>query len=592
LAIGGFIDFDTFAVILVVSGLFSFKCFMEEKARKSENCFTLFNASVDSFALPEKFTFPFYYEPHTLCEIAAGELQEFIQTQKDWQWDFFNEQGLKGICMGKMFGVLVVKNKEDELGYLSAFSGKLAGSNHLPGFVPPVFDMLSENSFYHKDMEELNVINLKIKQLENSKELSELLQELELQKKESLEQITLKNQELKIAKKLRKDRRDNARIQLNPEDFNELDQTLIKESLKGKNELKVLSRGWKKRLDKLQFQFDVINEQIHQLKVDRKAKSAELQEALFNQYRFLSKDGEKKGLIEIFKETNQKRPPAAAGECAAPKLLQYAFLNGMKPIAMAEFWWGQSPETEIRKHGNFYPACRGKCEPILGHMLKGIEIDENPMLKSPEFNKSIEIVYEDDAMAAINKPEEFLSVPGKNVQNSVLERMKRRFPEATGPLVVHRLDMATSGLMLIAKTTEAYKRLQGQFIKRRVKKTYVALLEGIIEEDEGTIDLPLRVDLDDRPRQLVCYEHGKPAKTKWKVIAREQGRTRVLFFPVTGRTHQLRVHAAHSLGLKTPIVGDDLYGNKANRLHLHAQSIEFFHPTTNEWMKIEVKPGF
>ena len=259
---------------------------------------------------------------------------------------------------------------------------------------------------------------------------------------------------------------------------------------------------------------------------------------------------------------------------------------------MAEFWWGDSPKSEIRQHGNFYPACNGKCKPILAHMLEGVSMDENPLLTNPGEETSIDIIFQDEVMLVINKPPELLSVSGKNIEDSVYFRMKQRYPQATGPLTVHRLDMSTSGLMLIALNKEVHKILQKQFINRSIKKRYVALLEGQVKQDKGIIDLPLRLDIDDRPRQLVCYEYGKPAKTEWEVIQRKNNQTRVHFYPVTGRTHQLRVHSAHTNGLNAPIVGDDIYGNRANRLHLHADFIAFNHPLTRELMQFQIDAEF
>jgi tRNA pseudouridine32 synthase/23S rRNA pseudouridine746 synthase len=225
-------------------------------------------------------------------------------------------------------------------------------------------------------------------------------------------------------------------------------------------------------------------------------------------------------------------------------------------------------------------------------MLKGLEMEANPFQENPAEGKDIEIVYEDEVLAIINKPAEFLSVPGKIISDSVYQRVKKLYPKATGPLIVHRLDMSTSGLMLIAKNEETYVKLQSQFIKRTIKKRYVALLDGVLEANEGFIDLPLRVDLDDRPRQLVCYEHGKQAQTKWEVIEIKDDKTRVYFYPITGRTHQLRVHSSHEMGLKTPIVGDDLYGKKENGLHLHAEQITFFHPISMEEISIQKNAPF
>ena len=297
-------------------------------------------------------------------------------------------------------------------------------------------------------------------------------------------------------------------------------------------------------------------------------------------------------MTEIFANTTDQNPPAGSGECAAPKLLQYAFLHDLKPIAMAEFWWGQSPNKEIRKHKQFYPACQGKCKPILSHMLAGIEMDTNPMLQNPAIGKELKVIFEDDDLMVIHKPAEFLSVPGIHIQDSVYTRIKQQYPNLTGPIIVHRLDMSTSGLLVLAKNKKTHQHLQNQFIKRTVSKKYVALLDGNIEEDSGIIQLPLRVDLDDRPRQLVCFEHGKIAETKWKVVERKNNTTRIDLYPITGRTHQLRVHTSHQLGLNAPIIGDDLYGEKGDRLHLHAAFLEFIHPTTAKKMSFHKKAEF
>jgi tRNA pseudouridine32 synthase / 23S rRNA pseudouridine746 synthase len=556
---------------------------------QQENFFIGFQESINDYSLPERFTFPFYYDPHPLCLLAAKELQHHLVHQREWVHNFGIEEGKEGMVIGKMFGVLVVQNKEGKIGYLAAFSGKLADQNHHDKFVPPVFDILQEDGFFKKGSETLNRINRQIEKLEAAPDFIACNALLESEIKTSLTQLAEQKQHMKAAKKARKIRRQEAAKVLPLHLFHKLEEELKLESQMESIFLKNLTVQWKTRIAECQKTLDRYLEEITSLKNERKKKSANLQKQLFEQYQFLNQKGEKKSLNDIFQEV---APPAGSGECAAPKLLQYAFLHQMKPLALAEFWWGQAPNAEIRKHAHFYPACRGKCEPILAHMLNGIEMDDNPLLENTAKGKEIEIVYEDDLLLVINKPAEFLSVPGKTIFDSVYERMKIKFPTATGPLIVHRLDMSTSGLMLIAKTKEVNKFLQRQFIKRTIKKRYVALLEGIISEEEGAIDLPLRVDLDDRPRQLVCYEYGKPAQTKWKVISRSDNQTRVHFFPLTGRTHQLRVHAAHSLGLNTPIVGDDLYGNKADRLHLHAASIEFMHPVSREIMKVEIEADF
>jgi tRNA pseudouridine32 synthase/23S rRNA pseudouridine746 synthase len=259
---------------------------------------------------------------------------------------------------------------------------------------------------------------------------------------------------------------------------------------------------------------------------------------------------------------------------------------------MAEFWWGKPAPSNIRKQGNFYPACRNKCEPILGHMLQGLAVEPNPLLLNPAIGKELEFIYEDPYLVIVNKPAEFLSVPGKTITDSVQQRMRSRYPNATGPLTVHRLDMATSGLMVIALSKEVHGHLQEQFMKRTVKKRYVALLDGIVKQSQEYIDLPLRVDLDNRPYQLVCYEHGKTARTRYEILAVHNNQTRVNFYPITGRTHQLRMHAAHPNGLDTAIVGDDLYGVKKDRLYLHAAQLTFKHPVSKEAMNFEIDVPF
>ena len=295
--------------------------------------------------------------------------------------------------------------------------------------------------------------------------------------------------------------------------------------------------------------------------------------------------------MDIFDNSSIK-PPAGSGDCCAPKLLQYAFQHQLTPVAMAEFWWGISPNSEIRKHENFYPSCQSRCKPILKHMLEGVKMDENLLLKSLSKNLELKIIFEDDDLIIINKPPEFLSVPGKEIKDSVYTRIKQKYPSATGPIIVHRLDMSTSGILVLTKTKQANKILQDQFIKRTVKKRYVALLSGKLTKKNGTITLPLRLDLNDRPRQLVDFVNGKKAETNWTVIAQNTKQTRIHFYPITGRTHQLRVHAAHKDGLNLPIIGDDLYGTKQDKLYLHADFIEFTHPTSKNKISFTVPSDF
>ena len=547
---------------------------------KSISNFIAFQQNISGIALPDKFTFPFYYEPHELSIIAAKELQNYLETQTDFEHNFGLNEAQDGLVIGKMFGVLVVQNSQGELGYLWAFSGKLAQSNHHPLFVPTVFDMLQEDSFFKREEVILNEYNKKIEILENEKNYLKAIQLLEETKNQAEKEIQSQKETIKIGKKHRAEIRKN-----NPEaDTEQLNKQSQEEGIL----LKKMTQYWNHHITATEETVAEFTSTINQLKEERRQKSAQLQQQLFEQYAFLNQYQELKSLGAIF----NGNPPAGAGECAAPKLLHFAFQNDLKPIAMVEFWWGQSPKSEVRKHGQFYPACIGKCEPILAHMLKDIPLEDNPFQINPAEGKTLAIVFEDEYLAVVNKPAEFLSVPGKQITDSVLTRMKALYPEATGPFVVHRLDMSTSGLILIAKSTEVHKKLQAQFIKRTIKKRYIALLDGLLKENKGTIDLPLRVDLDNRPNQMVCYEHGKPAQTFWEVIERRENQTLVYFYPITGRTHQLRVHAAHKLGLNMPIVGDDLYGTKGNRLHLHAESITFKHPISKESVTISVAAEF
>ncbi len=557
-----------------------------------QNYFQQFTTSINEIELPTKFTFPFYYEPHLLCKIAAKEVQEYLITQTDFEHNFGLDLTKKSLVIGKMFGVLVVKNQQNEVGYIAAVSGKLAETNVHKKFVPPVFDMLIKDSYFLKEEETLNNINIAIEKLENNSEYKQLLTLYKTERKKAGIDIKEKKEALKTAKKNRDNRRKIAQSELKLEAYAAFEEQLSIESLEAKYFFNNVQRFWEYTLTAIKEKVTVFSNQIEALKKERKLKSAALQQYLFEQYQFLNSAKEKKNLTEIFANTTDQNPPAGSGECAAPKLLQYAFLHNLKPIAMAEFWWGQSPNKEIRKHKQFYPACQGKCKPILSHMLSGIEMDTNPMLQNPAIGKELEVLFEDDDLMVIHKPAEFLSVPGIHIQDSVYTRIKQQYPTVTGPIIVHRLDMSTSGLLVLAKNKKAHQHLQNQFIQRTVSKKYVALLDGNIEENSGIIQLPLRVDLDDRPRQLVCFEHGKIAETKWKVIERKNNTTRIDLCPITGRTHQLRVHTSHQLGLNTPIIGDDLYGKKGDRLHLHAAFLEFIHPTTKKKMSFHKKAEF
>ena len=607
-----------------------------------------FKQPISHLALPDKFTYPFHYTPHPLCVLAAEEVKEYIASREEWQEE---------LAFGKMFGVLIVQkeNKQEtakkeavnEIGYLAAFSGNLAGKNLHPYFVPPVYDLLQPEGFFKIEEEQISSINIRIRELENNRSYLDLKEKWKTETEQAKAILNQAKAALKAAKEAREIRRQSSSALSEEEQA-----SLIRESQYQKAEYKRLEKKWKKRLEELETETRHFETEIEQLKTERKERSAALQRKLFEQFRMLNARGEVKDLYTIFEQTVQKVPPAGAGECALPKLLQYAYLHQLKPLAMAEFWWGDSPKNEIRHHGYYYPSCKGKCEPILQHMLQGLEVDENPLLNPVHEEEELEIVFEDEWLLVVNKPAGMLSVPGKaEDRDSVYHRLKKKYPEATGPMIVHRLDMATSGLLLVAKTKEVHQDLQAQFANRSIKKRYVAVLDGAIIKTEketkpiaekaillaketvstkktakaertgntGRIELPLCLNPLDRPRQMVSSEHGKEAITEYQIISEseritsesentfnESNRidesersinesrkyTRIVFYPLTGRTHQLRVHAAHPEGLGCPILGDELYGKKADRLYLHAEYIEFRHPIYGDILCIQKEADF
>lgn len=531
---------------------------------------------IDSIALPAQFTYPFHYTPHTLTELAAKEVQIYLQNRKDWAEE---------LQEGKMFGVLIVRTPEKRIGYLAAFSGNLAGSNHHSFFVPPVYDMLQPDGFFRQEEKNISAINLQIKKTENSSLYLEMKNELNAAKQYAAATIAQYKEALKKAKSERDERRKSG---ISPEE----ETLLIRESQHQKASFKRKEKELQNFIKEKQGKVRQIEETICLLKQERKKRSAALQEKLFGQFRMLNAKGERKDLCELFKSTPQGFPPSGAGECALPKLLQYAYSSDLTPLAMGEFWWGMSPKDEIRHHGHFYPSCKGKCEPILRHMLIGLDIENNPLEDNIHQHTPLDILYEDDSLLVVNKPAGMLSVPGKNDLDSIFQRLRILYPHATGPIIVHRLDMATSGLLLAAKTKEVHQKLQALFEERKIKKRYTALLEGELSFAHGTISLPLCLNPLDRPRQMVDFTHGKEAVTYYETMGYENGKTRVYFYPLTGRTHQLRVHAAHSQGLNHPIVGDELYGWKSDRLYLHAAELEFLHPVTQKIIHITKEADF
>lgn len=539
------------------------------------------------------------YEPHPLCIQACREVQEMLARREDWQEE---------IARGKMFGVLIVENVKTDTdvpkwGYLAAYSGQIGGRSDWEDFVPAVFDYLQPDGYFKTHEAEISRINQSISHLEKDERMKEartLIRQLQEERKLT---IAAYQEKMKEAKAKRDSRREAGNLSEAEE------AEMIRESQFMKAELRRLKKSLSEKTA-LETEFEDYQENILRLKQLRKQLSDALQQWLFSQFRMLNQEGKSKDLLEIFRDEALKEypqaaiatsriaalkmvPPAGSGECCEPKLLQYAYQHGYKPLQMAMFWWGESPKEEIRHHLQFYPACNGKCKPILHWMLPASTFE--PEAINLSIYDKVETLYEDREIAVIHKPEGLLSVPGKDAaQPSVYALMRRKYPEATGPLIVHRLDMATSGVLLIAKTEFAYHRLQKAFLNHQIQKKYVAIISGKDISEKGIISLPLLPDYLNRPRQIVNHEQGKEAITEYEILERIDGsHLRIALYPKTGRTHQLRVHCAHQEGLNAPILGDPLYGNeKAARLHLHAEEITFEHPLTGKKITIKRKADF
>ena len=530
---------------------------------------------------PRQFTYPFHYTPHPLCLEAARQVERYLASRADWAAE---------LAEGKMLGVLVARDSEGTMGFLAAFSGNLAGSNVHSYFVPPVYDLLQPDGEFRQGEEAISAINRQIGQMEQSPTLARLRAESESARAEAESRIA----EFKAIMAKSRQRRNALRCAAGGLDEASA-RRLVAESQWQKAELKRIRRQGEAQCAKAEAALQDFTSRISELKSRRKAMSEALQRRIFSLFVVHNAMGQTSDLNAIFAASTGGVPPAGAGECAAPKLLNYAYTHCMQPLCMAEFWWGKSPMATIRRHGHFYPACHNKCKPILGFMLQGLDVEPNPLAAEPDDNKKrLQVVYDDEWIVVVNKSAGVLSVPGKLHGHSVQGALRAMMPDASGPLVVHRLDMATSGLLLAAKSKEVHKALQEQFATRRVAKTYVAVVSGAVEADSGYVRLPLRPDPDDRPRQVVDGEHGKPAVTAWRVTGRNaDGTVRLELHPLTGRTHQLRVHCAHHLGLNAPIVGDTLYGGlAAPRLMLHAQSITFTHPVTGRRITVTAPSPF
>lgn len=539
-----------------------------------------FKQDISDVELPVRFNNPFYYSPHRLCMIAADEVRANM---------LGSEAVAAEAAKGKMFGVLVVRDKEGGLGYLAAFSGLFMGSNNVDGFVPPVFDLQNPDGYFKREEAEISAINGKIKELEASVDYVAAKGALEAVKRAADEALDSMRAESAANKAKRAQLRAGGTLTADDE------AALIKASQFEKAELKRAQRAWQAKVLEKERLLKIFTDKKACYVAERRRRSAALQQWLFRQFVMLDGRGEERTLLDIFKEHRGCIPPAGAGECAGPKLMQYAYANSLCPLALAEFWVGESPVGEVRRDGCFYGACKSKCEPILTYMLQGLDVEENALERGGDI-KALEVVYEDEWLVAVNKPAGVLSVPGIVGGTSVQQWLREEYVYCNELFVVHRLDMATSGVLVAAKSMEVYKAMQALFASRDVKKEYIALLDGVPAAKSGTISLPLAADYDARPRQKVDFHKGKEAVTRYEVLEVVDYECKqcamVRFEPLTGRTHQLRVHSAYKDGLDVPIVGDALYGKLADRLMLHAASLEFRHPVTGEKISITAKVPF
>ncbi|MCY1077441.1 RluA family pseudouridine synthase [Archangium lansingense] len=525
--------------------------------------------------------------PHALARRAAAVLQAEFRAG-------FVAPGIPAAMLdgpegGKMFGVLVVRTPDGRIGFLRSFSGMLAGRWEVPGFVPPLFDRETRERVEPAGEAVVKALLARAEAMRTSPELVDIRAAHEaLEARHAAERAELRTRH-EERKRLRHVRRAELEASgaLTDAGKREALHALDQESRGDKAERRRMEAAQEEECRAIEPKRARLERRLRALERLRWIVCRVLMKRLHDTYEVPNARGERRPLRALY---SRGEPPSGAADCAAPKLLAHAFTHGLQPLALAEFWWGAPPSAGGRAAGAFYAACKDKCAPLLPFMLEGLQV-ESPRAFSPPavVAQELSVVFEDAWVVVVEKPSGLLSVPGKDtsVTDSVLARLRARYPHATGPLLVHRLDLDTSGLLIAALDSRTHAALQRQFIQREIHKRYVAWIEGVVQGEEGTIDFPMRVDLDDRPRQIHDPVHGKPAVTRWRVLERRGQRTRVAFFPLTGRTHQLRVHAAHPLGLGAPIVGDRLYGHEDVRLHLHAESLSFQHPETGQLVSFE-----
>ncbi len=523
---------------------------------------------------------PFEYRPSEVILDAQRLVMNHIERLEASDAEVREE-----LTRGKMFGVMVVRDSEGGVGYLAAFSGCMAGRVEYDTFLPPIFGRGECNSEFEAEDQRIGEMGRRIEELKSSVQYRESQERYATLYSDVEQQIAELNSQYAASKlerdKIRKESTDPQIL-----------QRLQRESQDQKGQIRRAEHQIKGELKTAKSEALRWREQLAQLQEQRREMSNELQRKMFKSYFVVNGRGESQSLFQIFDELLHRLPPSGAGECAAPKLLHYALVNDLIPIALGEFWYGRSSRGEVRHHGHFYGACRSRCYPILSYMLQGLDVaDVEPDLIR-EADCPLSVLFEDQHVVVFNKPSGMLSVPGRSAAPSVKSFVEEHYPDATGSLIVHRLDQDTSGVLVVAKSAEVHKALQRQFSERSLSKRYIAVVEGVVESERGEITLPIIPNIEDRPRQMVDYNRGKRTLTTYEVLERGDGYTRLALTPHTGRTHQLRLHCAHQDGLNAPIRGDRLYGDATSRLHLHAERITFTHPISGEELTISAAVPF
>jgi len=522
--------------------------------------------------------------PSALARHAAAKLQAELRTGVVAEG--VSTAGLDEPSGGKMFGVLVVETRDGRCGFLRAFSGMLDGRFDVPGYAPPIFERAARDAIEPAGEAIVKRLIARAAAFGSSEEVGALRRAAQDTTRRHGAARAARREQHRERRAARRTRTDAVACPpLATRDA--VTELLAQQSRRDKAERRALDAAQTDELRDVATRLRTVDRRLAAFARLRRLICRRLMQRIHDTYRVTNTRGATRELRALYAPAV---PPAGAGDCVAPKLLAWAFASGLRPLALAEFWWGAPPAGGGRVAGAFYPACRDKCGPLLPFMLDGLDVAPPRRFEAPESAAlELPVLFADEWIVVVDKPQGLLSVPAKSGRpnDSVAARLGRTHP---GALLVHRLDLDTSGLLVAARDDATYAALQRQFLARTVEKRYAAIVAGPIAGDGGVIDLALRVDLDDRPRQIHDPVHGRSALTEWRRVGPEtlriDGRelvcTRISFRPRTGRTHQLRVHAAHPQGLGAPIVGDRLYGHAGERLMLHAEAFTFTHPVTGE----------